>query len=180
MQYITRHFFMNAFLALFLFSVAGCGSSEEEIRDDYNGYTFDTGVIEKLPLYDSLVSAIIENYASFKKYIRDEDGHRAFRYMPATDDPDVFIKLPPEAAPKIDPYYTRLGKDLIYAFDVFKDSSVKIYVRTRFNSKSQVDIGESLSYYPAGNIRRREFPDKDSILNKNWQYWARFSKRGLF
>lgn len=180
MLYLIRRFLTRLSLVLFLFAAAGCDTEKEEIEDDYNNYKFDQQVINRLPVYDSLASAILENFHSFQKYIKEGDSYRSFRYMPSSKDPDVFIKLPPEAAPKIDPYFTRLGNDLIYRFDVFKDSSIKIYVRTRFSSKSQVDIRESLSYYPAGNIRRREFPDKDTILNKNWQYWARFSKRGLF
>jgi hypothetical protein len=137
-------------------------------------------VIDKLPLYDSLVSSIIANFPSFERFIKEEDSyHRSFRYIPATEDPDVFIKLPPAAEPKVTPHYSRLGKD-IYGFDIFKDSSVKIYVRRRFSPASEVDIVEILSYYSKGNIRNRVFPEKDTILNKNWQYWARFDKRGLF
>lgn len=180
MQYHSRKIFMTASLALSLFCITACHSDKEEIKDDYDRFRFDSTVIGNLPVYDSLATAIIENFGSFKKYIRDEDGHRSFRYMPGGEDADAFIKLPPEAAPSIEPYFNRLGKKLIYAFDVFKDSSVKISIRTRFNSKSQVDIRENLSYYPKGISRHREFPDKDSILNKNWQYWARFTKRGLF
>ncbi len=180
MQYLIHRFLTKLSLVLFLFTVAGCGTGEKEVKEEYNNYKFDQQVIDKLPLYDSLVSAIIENFSSFQKYIKDEDSYRAFRYMPSSDDPEVFIKLPPAAAPKIDPYFTRLGKDLIYGFDVFKDSSIKIYVRTRFSSKSEVDIRENLSYYYGANIRDRVFPEKDTTLNKNWQYWAWFGKRGLF
>lgn len=181
MLYQIRQFLTGSFLVLFLFAVAGCSAGEEDVNNELNNYKFDQQVIANLPLYDSLVAAIIENFPSFQKYIRDEDSYRSFRYMPfSTDDPDVFIKLPPAAAPKIDPYYTRLGKDFIHGFDIFKDSSIKIYVRTRFSTKSEVDIRENLSYYPAGNFWNREFPEKDTMLNKNWQYWVRFDKRGLF
>jgi len=180
MQYLFKKFLTSFLPVLVLFTVAGCATGEKEVKEEYNNYTFDQQVIDKLPLYDSLVSAIIENFASFKKYIKDDDSYRAFKYMPSSDDPEVFIKLPPAAEPKITPYYTRIGKDLIYGFDVFKDSSVKIYVRTRFISKPEIDIREILSWYSGGNIRDRVFPEKDTTLNKNWQYWARFDKRGLF
>ena len=101
--------------------------------------------------------------------------------MPLSDQADVFKKLPQEVAPKIDHYFTKLGKDFIYGFDVFKDSTIKIYVRSSPLEKSQVDIEENLSYYPMrSNIRPREFPIKDTMLNEHWQYWSRFSKRGLF
>ena len=101
--------------------------------------------------------------------------------MPLSNEADVFTKLPPEAATKIDQYFTKLGKDFIDGFDVFKDSTIKIYIRSSPSETSQVDIEENLSYYPNGsNILRREFPVKDTILNKHWQYWIRFNKRGLF
>jgi hypothetical protein len=180
MLYLIRQFLTSLSPVLFLFAVAGCDTGEKEVTEEYNNYKFDQQVIDKLPLYDSLVSAIIEKFSSFKKYIKDDDAYRAFRYMPSSGDPEVFIKLPPEAAPEITPYYSRLGKDLINGFDVFKDSSIKIYVRTRLSSKTQVEIRENLSYYSGANIRDRVFPDKDTTLNKNWQYWAWFGKRDLF
>ncbi len=180
MLYPVRNFLTCLSLLLFLFVLAGCNTGEKEVKAEFNKHSFDQQVIDKLPLYDSLVSAIVANFPSFKKFIKDNDSYRSFRYIPGSEDPDVFIKLPPAAALNIEPYYTRLGKDLIYGFDVFKDSSVKIYVSTRFLPGSKIDITENLSYYPGGNFRDREFPEKDTILNKHWQYWAQFSKRGVF
>lgn len=169
------------FLLLFMFALPGCHSEREQVGDDFDKYKFDPLVIAKLPLYDSLIAAIITNSPSFQKFIRDEDGHRSFTYLPfSTDDPDVFIKLPPAAAPAVDPYFNRLGKDFIYGFEIFRDSSIKVYVRKKITPGSKVHIWENLSYYPKANIRPREFPDKDSILNRNWQYWVRFSRESLF
>jgi hypothetical protein len=180
MLYPMRNFLTILSLAFFFLAVAGCDEGEKEITAELNDHKFDQQVIDKLPLYDSLVATIIANFPSFQKYIKDEDSYRSFRYMPTSEDPDVFIKLPPAAALKIDPIYNSLGKDFIYGFDIFKDSSVKINVRTRFSAGSKIDIQENLSYYPHGNFRDREFPEKDTILNKNWQYWARFDQRGVF
>jgi len=180
MPYLFCKFLKIFSLALFLFAVAGCNSGEKAVEKEYDNYKFDQQVIDKLPLYDSLVATIIANFPSFDKFIKEKDSYRAFRYRPASEDPDVFIKLPPAAEPKITPYYNRIGKDLIYGFDVFKDSSVKIYVRARLTAGSEVDIVENLSYYSKGNIRNRVFPEKDTALNTNWQYWTWFGKRGLF
>ncbi|MEO6541344.1 MAG: hypothetical protein ABIN74_10150 [Ferruginibacter sp.] len=175
-----RIFLTGLSLLFFLIAFTGCDMGEKEVKAEYNAYTFDQQLIDKLPLYDSLVSAIIQNYPAFGKFIRDENGHRTFLYIPASQDPDVFIKLPPQAAPKVSPYFDRPGKDFIYGFEIFKDSSIRIMARTRFSERSKVDIDEFLSYYPRGNIKRREFPDKDTLLNTNWQYRARFNKRGAF
>ncbi|MBK6381399.1 MAG: hypothetical protein IPF72_17685 [Chitinophagaceae bacterium] len=47
--------------------------------------------------------------------------------------------------------------------------------------ETKVDVQENLSYYPAGkSIRQREYPSKDTVLNTNWQYWARFDNPGFF
>lgn len=180
MQYLTHRFLIPLSLVIFLFTITGC-DAEEDVKVEYNNHTFDPQVINKLPLYDSLATAIIQNFPAFQKYIKDDDSYRSFRYMPfVTDDPDVYIKLPKAAAPNIDPHFNRLGKDFIYGFDIFKDSSIKFFVRTKYTSKTKVDIEDNLSYYPAGNMRRRQFPEKDSVLNSHWQYWIRFSKRDLF
>jgi hypothetical protein len=138
-------------------------------------------VIEKLPVYDSLVSAILGNFASFKKLINENDSYRAYKYMPLSNEADVLTKIPQDADSRIARYYDKLGKNFIYGFDVFRDSTIKIYIRTIPSKRSQIDIEENLSYYPAGNkIQRRQFPVKDTILNKHWQYWTIFNKGSLF
>ena len=177
MLYFIRSFFTWSSLVLFL--CAGCQSEKEKVSEDYDNYTFDPKVIEKLPVYDSLASVILKNFPLFLKQIKEDDSYRAFRYMPSSD--EVLNSLPTEIAPKIGEYFSLLGKEFIYGFDVFKDSTIKIYIRASYSQKSDVKIWENLSYYPPGTyMRRRELPDKDTILNKNWQYWIRFHKRGLF
>lgn len=180
MRYLVRRFLTRFSVALFLFTVAGCNTGKKAVEEEYNNYQFDRQVIDQLPLYDSLVFVIKENFSAFEKFIKDGDSYRSFRYIPNSQDPDVFIKLPPAAEPKIRPYYSRIGKDFIYGFDLFKDSSIKIHVRARRSPVSEVDIVENLSYYSKGNIRKRVFPEKDTALNTNWQYWAWFGKEGLF
>jgi hypothetical protein len=165
----------------FLYLSTGCQSEPEEVSAVYKSYKFDPKVIEKLPVYDSLASAILEKFPFFQQHINENDSYRAYKYMPGSDQADVFRKLPQEAAPKIDHYFTKLGKDFIYGFDVFKDSTIKIYIRNSPSEESQVDIEENLSYYPVTTkIQRRELPVKDTLLNNHVQYWIRFNKRRLF
>ena len=181
MLYLFRPFLARLSILLFLYLSSGCHSESEEVSTVNTSYKFDPKVIEKLPIYDSLASAILEKFPFFQQHISENDSYRAYKYMPLSDQADVFKKLPQEVAPKIDHYFTKLGKDFIYGFDVFKDSSIKIYIRSNPSEKSQVAIEENLSYYPMrSNIRRREFPIIDTILNEHWQYWSRLNKRGLF
>jgi hypothetical protein len=168
-------------ILLFLYLLAGCHSASEEVSAVDKSYKFDPKVIEKLPVYDSLASAILEKFPFFLEHSNENDSYRAYKYMPGSDQSDVFTKLPQEVAPKIDHYFTKLGKDFISGFDVFKDSTIKIYIRMSAAEESQGDIEENLSYYPVtSNIRRRELPVKDTLLNKHWQYWIRLNKRRLF
>jgi hypothetical protein len=168
-------------ILLFLSLSTGCHFATEEVPAVYYSYTFEPKVIEKLPIYDSLASAILEKFSFFQQHLNENDSYRAYKYMPGSDQADVFKKLPEEIAPKIDHYFTKLGNNFIYGFDVFKDSTIKIYIRTSPSGEPQVTIEENLSYYPGKtNIRRRELPVKDTLLNEHWQYWIRFNKRRLF
>ncbi len=160
--------------------IVGCHSDSGEVSSLYNQYRFDPNVIEKLPLYDSLVSAILEKSSFFKQSIDEKSSYRAYKYRPLSDDADAVKELPQEVAAKINLYYNKLGNNFIYGFDVFKDSTIKIGIRRNESNTSSVNILEYLSYYPLGtNIQKREFPVKDTILNEHWQYWVFFDKPRL-
>lgn len=88
-------------------------------------------------------------------------------------------KLPSDLIADIKLLNQKLGDNYFDGFDVFKDSTIKLYVR-RGQSETGVEIVENLSYYPDGaKIRDRSFPVKDTILNKHWQYWVLFFKPGI-
>ena len=181
MPHSFRPFLTKLSVLFFVYLISGCHSEPEEVSRAYKSYHFDPKVIEKLPVYDSLAFAILENYSLFQQHINENDSYRAYKYMPLSDQADVFKNLPLEVAPKIDYYFTKLGKDYVYGFDVFKDSTIKIYIRSSPSEKSQEDIEENLSYYPfRSNIQQRKFPVKDTILNEHWKYWTRVNKRSIF
>lgn len=176
-----RHLSLGVFFILCMYATESCNSKGDKIMPVYNNYKFDSKVIERLPIYDSLASAILEKIDLFQNHISKNDSYQAFRYMPTSNDAEVFKKLPGETGSNIDQYINKLGKDFIYGFDIFKDSTIKIYIRRKTAEKTTVEIGEYLSYYPAGmNIKKREYPIKDSILNTHWQYWTQFDTQGLF
>ncbi|MBL7702176.1 MAG: hypothetical protein JNM14_07995 [Ferruginibacter sp.] len=168
-------------LWILLFAAAGCRTKSDSIIPAFNNYKFDTAVIKKLPVYDSLASAISAKIGLFHKKIDVDAAYHAFRYMPASNEAEVFKTIPADIGIDVNGYFTTLGKDFIYAFDVFKDSTIKIYIRNRRLENTEVDIAEYLSYYPKEtNIHRRDYPDKDTVLNKHWQYWTRFTTESLF
>ncbi len=172
---------IRLFIILCLLLTFSCGPGAKEINFDISSYQYDTQVIKHLPVYDSLVVTILENYPAFQHLIKEDESYRAYRYMPYSDSSDLFKIIPKLGAIKINTYFTQMGKNRIYGFDLFKDSTIKIYIRKVLSEKDQVFVSENLSYYPTGtNIRRREFPIKDTLLNKNWLYWIRFDKPDLF
>lgn len=181
MQYVYHSFLVKLYFLLLLCPLTGCHFDAKETAAVYEKYKFDQEVIERLPVYDSLATAVLERFSFFQQNMHKNESYHAFRYMPFSTRDDVFNKLPPSIAPGIDRYFGILGKDFVYGFDVFKDSTIKIYIRSIPAANSELDIEENLSYYPDGkNIQRREFPHRDTILNKHWQYWARFKNPVLF
>ncbi len=181
MVYFFR-LFSKCFFAIGLTYAAGsCKAKGDLMMPAYNNYKFDAKVIEKLPLYDSLANAIFAKIPVFRNNIDSNEAYQAFRFMPASNEKAVFKKLPAEAGTEIDRYIAQLGKDFFYGFDIFKDSSIKIYVRHQTVQKTKVEIEENLSYYPVGKkMKEREYPIKDTVLDKHWQYWTRFDAPGLF
>jgi hypothetical protein len=178
---MLRNFFTGTVLLLFLYLLAGCSSGKNKTLSVYNTYPFDTTVINKLPLYDSLAAAITAKLPALLNLLDTSEAYQAFRYMPAAYETGVFNQLPPEAGTTIGQYFTALGKQHIFAFDLFKDSTIKIYIRRLSSDTALLDIEENLSFYPAGKtIRPREYPVKDTLLNTHWQYWIRFNEPGLF
>ncbi len=169
------------FLLILTCGAASCHSNKEKITSLYNNYKFDQKVIEKLPVYDSLALSILEKFTLFKQNIDENEAYQAYRYKPASVEMDVFNKLPPGVGSNIDYYFARIGKDFISGFDVFKDSSIKIYIRSQPAENSSILIEQNLSYYPIENrMRLREFPSKDTALTAHWQYWIRFNDEDLF
>lgn len=164
-----------------LYLATGCHPANEKSTFINGMYKFDSAVITKLPIYDSLASAILKNLPFFIQHINDSDSYRAYKYMPQSDQQDVHKKLPKEISSRIDHYFSKLDSDFIKGFDVFKDSTIKIYIRNSPTVNDREDVEENLSYYPTGNkIKHRQSPVTDTILTEHWQYWYRFNKRDLF
>lgn len=175
---MTNRFRICLLLVLF---ISGCTANKKEISNALDTYHFDQEVIHKLPVYDSLARYLLQEMSPLFQTIDSNDGYQAFRYLPAYNETDLFNKLPAEIKLQINDFFTKLGKNYIYGIDVFKDSSVKIHVRLSEGTKALVTMNENLSYLPEGKThRKRQFPDRDTILNKHWQYWVRVDEQEFF
>lgn len=179
--YMLHKVFTGAVVLLFLTGLAGCSSGKKKAVSVYNTYPFDTTVINKLPLYDSMAAAILAKQQVLLKLLDTTEAYQAFRYMPAASEKGVFGRLPQEAGIEISRYFDALGKRHIAGFDLFKDSTIKMYIRRLAADTALLEIEENLSFYPEGkNMRTREYPVKDTVLNPHWQYWIRFREPSIF
>ena len=161
------------------FAIMSCHSESGNVVDTFNAYQFDSTVIEKLPLYDSLAQTIVTNMALFKRNTEAGDDTHAFRYMPGETNFNEFSELPASIEPQLSKILQTIGPNGITGFDVYKDSSIKMFVRT--TTLNTIITTEMLSFFPAdNNVKRREQPFKDSLLNEHWLYWVRFDKEGIF
>jgi len=159
---------------LFLCLAAGC--RPKDFTSIFQNQKFDQQVIEKLPLYDSLSKVLLHYYPSIQERVRKNNSYKYIIYFDST-----YQEFPKEESAKIKELVTQLGKKFIYGFEVFKDTTIKVYIRDSYLKPYHLRVMERLSYYPAGgHIMRREFPAKDTILNKNWQYWILFDQEGIF
>jgi len=83
--------------------------------------------------------------------------------------------LPQEPGTKVKQWFKQLGDSLIFGFTLYKDSSVKIFVRDTYLDAYKLNVRERLSFNPKGaTIKNREFKTRDTLLNKNWEYWIWF------
>jgi len=156
--------------------LAACRSGQPY---DIKNHPFNKQVIEKLAIYDSLGKAIIQHYSAIYKPTK---GEPSYVYIDYQDGDEIYKDLSPDEAAKIKGYITQLGPNFFYGFDLYKDSTMKIYVRDTLLKDYRLDVAERLSFFPAGtdSIKKRDFPSRDTILNRNWQYWIRFDNQGLF
>jgi hypothetical protein len=164
------------FLIVCVFLTANCGSNDPVY--DYQNHRFDLQVIEKLPAYDSLSHLLIQNFSSMQQDIKENNY---FDYGRAQDTSYLYKKLPRESADKVISYFSQLGENFINGFAVFKDSTIKYYIRDKYLDSFSLTIRERLSYFPnGGTMPQRESPGKDTALNKNWQYWISFDEKDFF
>lgn len=164
---------MKLILAIaFVFAAVACG--HKDLHTTFNNYHFDRQVVMKLPLYDSLVNVIMPNYPAPHQF---NNGKTSYRYVPASDGNELYKVFPQQKGDQIKHYLNQLGAELVYGFECYKDTTIKIMIRDIYIQKDHVNISERLSYFPAGKeIRKKDFPIKDSILNDHWQYWIAFDE----
>ena len=139
---------------LFLFlAAAGCRSKEKTY--DYAAHRFDPQVIERLPLYDSLSRLLIQNFPSLQPDIKEKNS---ILYERSKGPSFRSVTLPPETVAKINGYLQQLGENFITGFSVYKDSSIKYFVRDTYLEPYYLTVRDRLSYFPNGRIMKHREP----------------------
>ena len=165
-------------MIVLLFLCFSTGCRPKDFTPVFHNYKYDKQVIEKLPVYDSLVNVLLKYYPSIQEH---SNNAPSYQFIPSAFSFDLYEKLPKEGAKKVEQYFFQLGRNFIYGFEVYKDSTIKIYIRDSSIKSHHLHINERLSFYPPGKvIRQREFPAKDTVLNRNWQYWILFDQKKFF
>src|SRR6059058_2061421 len=106
-KYLPRNIVMP-----YIFFAAACG--HKDLHTTINNYPYDKQVINKLPIYDSLVALLVQHYPTVVQFNYDKN---AYRYVPSKDGNDLYKVFPSGAADKINQQLADLGADFIYGFD---------------------------------------------------------------
>ena len=132
----------------------------------------------RLPLYDSLSELLLSKFPALQEEMKE---HASFDYGRSAGANLVNPKLPSGVAEKVDELIAQLGDKFLTEFSVYKDSTIKYSIRDINVKGHDITVRERLSYFPKGsNMSPKEPPTKDTILNRNWQYWIRFDEKDIF
>lgn len=163
------------FAILSIALLAACQLKDEPY--DIKTYRFDAQVINKLPLYDSLCHEILKNHKALMS--RPEGPY--YQYIRKSDSLALYDVFPKQDGDKVLNYFSQLGDDFIYGFDVYKDSSIKIHVRTTYLKENNLELREKLSFVPTGATNTKRDGDyRDTVVSEHWLYWVMFEKPRLF
>lgn len=168
------------YCSIFLLMVLlGCQGQQQKWKALYQNHPFDKTVAGKLNQYDSLVTIILQNHPTF---IPARNQRASYRFQPGEEDAYYTHPIPDSLKQQIRFWFDKIGADYIAAFDTYQDSTVRLHIRRKWAEHTAVEIQEFLSYYPIDTMPKkiRTFPEKDTMLNKHWQYWIRFSKGDFF
>lgn len=166
-----------AFL-LFTFFLFSCRNSKD-FKSDFEAHNFDDKVIQNLPQYDTLRQIIFKRFDSF----RLSNSKTYFTYIYNFDTATHISGYSNTAIPKAIysqtiQLFERIGRDNLFGFTIYKDSTVEFLIRNTHLKKYYLDFRERLYWYPKTiNISTTKFPIKDTILNERWQYMIWYDKR---
>ncbi|MBC7850287.1 MAG: hypothetical protein H7Y31_11155 [Chitinophagaceae bacterium] len=167
---------MSRILLILFFLASACESNRPPNKTF--DQPFDPQIIAKLPIYDSLTRTLIEYYP-FIQQPDEQETYSMYRF--STDSAVFFGRLGPERSAKVRQYIQQLGKGFIRGCQIYKDSTVKIFIRDFYSGELNMDVGERLSYFPnPGTMTRRKAPNKDTVLTKNWLYWISLDDAEIF
>src|SRR3954447_4312191 len=87
-------------ITIFLCFAAGC--RPKDFTSVFHSYKFDRQVINKLPVYDSLINVLLKYYPSIQQHIKNQSS---YTFIPSSFSFDLYEKLPAEGAKKVEQYF---------------------------------------------------------------------------
>jgi hypothetical protein len=183
MQYILTLYSSIKILTplLFLSTILGCKNSKD-YKNDFEKHKFDATVINNLPLYDKLRQIVLNSFDSFYLSNTKNDFTYIYNFDTSTEISGRSNSDVPETIyPKTIQLFKRIGKENIFGFTIYKDSTFEILIRNTHLTQYFLDVRERIYWYPNTNkIGKTKFPVKDTLLTDKWQYQIWFDKRAEF
>jgi hypothetical protein len=168
---------MKFCLCLYLFFLCSC-DTRKDFRKSFVERKYDSSVILRLKIYDSLRNYIIKNIDSLKPL---HNYYSAYYYdfdKKLFWNPTDTIQFPKTLSSSIKEFFLTLGKGKILGFGISEDTTIDIMIRVTHLPEYFLDVRERLKWMK--NISKHQdirFPIKDTSLGNNWYYIIWFDKR---
>jgi hypothetical protein len=156
------------------------------VKEVFNHEQFDTSVIHRLYLYDSLKNILVANidtifnYRSAKAFenttnsIQAEETFFNFIYIPGkggSSDKIGLETLPSILYSKVDNICRQLGSDRIVGFDLQRNKTiVNVTIKNNSDEETFAETQHSLTWNWDHRSDANEL-EKDSVLGKGWIYY---------
>ena len=174
-----------AIFTVFLMAILSCTCTAQRatktVKDIFNHELFDSGVISRLPLYDSLKNILVNNIDTIFNYL-DSKGRGDFYnffFIPGKGESSDKIgleTLPAAIAPKIEAICRQLGEERILGFDLTRNQIlVNVVVKYSYDNETSAETQHSLSWN--WSFSNSEELRKDTTLGSGWTYHIYTEKR---
>lgn len=180
-------FFVISLLFCFIVVLNACTAQKttKTVKEVFRHEQFDTGVINRLYLYDSLKSILVANLDTIfsyrnakifseKKPTHPEETLFNFIYIPEKGEPSDKIgleTLPAAVYSKVDNICRQLGSNRIVGFDLQRNKTiVNVTIKNNSDEETLAETQHSLTWNWDHRSDANEL-EKDSVLGKGWIYY---------
>lgn len=179
----------------FLFAILYACSSQKPsktIKDVFNQEHFDSNVVGRLAVYDSLKNILVTNVDTifgYRKVKREFDNNATaippddvynFIFIPGKGESSDKISLetlPPFIYSKVDSICRKLGEGRIAGFDLQRNKIiVNITIKNNYDEETSCETQHTLTWNWDHRVDEGEL-DKDTVLGNGWIYYIQTKTR---